>query len=432
MKHLNLTTGILTLTLLLTECSSSSSSSVSVGEQPAETVSAKAAEPLTAEAGIVKAELKDGALTLTILSEKMKENELEIDGDEYNGFKLDTPYPVEGITGSYTQLYIGLYGMDIFPTLYLLREDGTVETVSVWQRILDEETDRVFYSNGLLNNVTGIVSFEQRETEQQDKVGTWLTAYAIDADGNAYDLVAAQYYTDHPDMVPPTAEEAIKIVRDQQYVADQLAEGMDISCGGDTVYVYMGGEGEVCTVVYVGPDKEKDVTYEYAVGISKAVYVYEQDSETWLPLGMTAGILAEGGYDDLFVMVTDTDLAEYSYYRDTAEVIHTPLEGEHSQWVMFMPLYHDLTVTVELCSYDEKTDSFVGGEVVETFTSRRGQAYYISTELAETIPGLRIIAECTDEDSYPLTAVWYSTYDGSGEHPIQYVEGDTDTESLSN
>ena len=72
----------------------------------------------------VKAILDGNTLTVTILSGVVTDEYLNL-----SGIKYDEPYPVSGLEGKYTDLFIGSMGNSVSPFIFLLTDRGTVECV---------------------------------------------------------------------------------------------------------------------------------------------------------------------------------------------------------------------------------------------------------------------------------------------------------------
>lgn len=433
-KALSAAAVLLAMVLVLSGCGdininigSDSGSSLPLPSLPGGADEQEESAGLECQTDFIRAELKNGELTVTFLSED-KEKYYLPDGDYY-GFAYDTPHPVTGADSKYTDMYIGIMGQDYCPYLFLLREDGQVEYVPIYEQLFVEEGDaQMFSCKGLLDDVSDIVSFEQRNIpfDEDEGSGGYVTVIATDSSGKEYDLSNACYFTENPKEKPPSADEAMALVSELQIVVDRLSGGLSMVCGGETQYIYLGGIGETCTVVELGKGSGSSFAgkYKYAASGTGAVYYYDADMG-WTAANTTAELYSGAGYDDLFVMVTDENTTEYMNYLNAGERISTPAVGlDAVSDVMLMCLANNTHFRIELLgAYDEATDTFSNVEVYKEFDADRGDVFYISTDLAEALPPLRIVAT-SNESFYPMEAVWYALYDGSGENPIQYASGE--------
>jgi hypothetical protein len=169
----------------LASCSSTvSSSAEQAASQPSASPSAD--ESLSYTYSYVKADLLEGKLTVTLLSDEAKKIGLP-DGND-NGFSYDTPYTVQNIAGSYTKMYIGTIGQDTAPYLFLLTTDSKVECVPVCLQIFNNTSDSpAFSSIGLLKDISDIVSFKD-ETITEEDGGGYATVMAVDKKGSEHNL----------------------------------------------------------------------------------------------------------------------------------------------------------------------------------------------------------------------------------------------------
>lgn len=144
------------------------------------------ATPLSASYEFITAEVdENGVITV----------EYSSGGDEFSGldyqriygFKLDTPYTVDGCFGDYKELYIGNIGSDFEPYLLLLTEAGTLEFVDLFSCARYGE----YVCGGPVYGIQGVVSLSSGIVEGGNFY--YATVYARDAAGTEHDLLETLY-----------------------------------------------------------------------------------------------------------------------------------------------------------------------------------------------------------------------------------------------
>ncbi len=173
--------------LILTSCSKSTITEVNAPEQSSDTVNTVITEPSTqkeipdinktSSIAFVTAKLDNGEITITYNHDEDSDNYLP----KYTEY--DVANPVSSFNGSYTDIFCGIIGQDIFPYVFLLTEQGEVEFLCVMDCIMAG----MYCSQGMLDGLTDIVSFENG-TVDDGFGGGYATVFAIDSKGEKHDI----------------------------------------------------------------------------------------------------------------------------------------------------------------------------------------------------------------------------------------------------
>lgn len=162
-----------------------------------------------------------------------------VEGEEHEaegfGFDVARAYFVEGLYGTYEEVFIGSIGQGYFPYLFLRTEEGRVEYVN----LLEGMTAGFLCDGGVLGGVRGIVSFETGTVEAE--FGEYETVFAVDASGERHDLSGA---VSDADWVLPE-----ELAGTWSAEASESAEGSEVS---DYVLALEDGGGFTVTEIVSG------------------------------------------------------------------------------------------------------------------------------------------------------------------------------------
>lgn len=373
----------------------------------------------------VKAILDGNTLTVTILSGVVTDEYLNL-----SGIKYDEPYPVSGLEGKYTDLFIGSMGNSVSPFIFLLTDRGTVECVPVsdilyYWVIGERDADPVFASIGELPNLDNVISFYEK-TESYE-YGGYVTVYAVTADGDEVDLSFPYYYALYPQEAPPTEEKAIEILKDNDRFTNieyWLRQGMSIVVTGETEYICR----EHCLRVEVGTGSEESFAGEFvfAVGSSGAIYWYDETVDEWIPQNMMANIFSGSeDYMNLFAIICEPDGTELEniYFSGKMEevVVSDPMLYSETP-MLLIPLENSVNVKVEMIDFN--FDGEIESEtVIADLTLSRGDVCTIYAKMMYDTSPLIITATWQDGPT-EYNAVWWAVGGGEyGETYISYVTG---------
>lgn len=135
----------------------------------------------------VKAVLKDHRLTLTFHEENAAEWNLSED------LQLETPYEVEGLCGTYTDMALGILGMEYRPFLFLTDINGRVTCCNIMA--CAEAGDR-FYAVGPMDNIYDVVYYDYG-VEDLGEAGEVSTLFAHNKLGEDISLNQPAYDITH-------------------------------------------------------------------------------------------------------------------------------------------------------------------------------------------------------------------------------------------
>lgn len=99
------------------------------------------------------------------------------------GFAYDRNYPIAGCCGDYQTIFVGVCGQDLYPYVFLLTQGNTVEYADIFGGI----AGGLLCSGGPLYGLRDIVGFENGVC-QDEYGGGYTTVYAVDKNGEKYDL----------------------------------------------------------------------------------------------------------------------------------------------------------------------------------------------------------------------------------------------------
>ena len=373
----------------------------------------------------VKAILDGNTLTVTILSGIVTDEYLDL-----SGIKYDEPYPVSGLEGRYTDLFIGSMGNSVSPFIFLLTDRGTVECVPVsdilyYWVIGGRDADPEFASVGELPNLNNVISFCER-TESYE-YGGYVTVYAVTADGNEVDLSFPYYYALYPQETPPTEEEAIEILKANDRFTNieyLLRQGMSIVVTGETEYICR----EHCLRVEAETGEGESSAWEliFAVGSSGAIYEYDETVDEWIPQNMIANIFSGSeDYMNLFAIICEPDGTELEniYFSGKMEevVVFDPMLYSEIP-MLLIPLENNVNIKVKLIDFN--LDGEIESEtVIADLNLSRGDVCPIYAKMMYDTSPLIITATWYDGPT-EYNAVWWAVGGGEyGETYISYVTG---------
>ncbi len=442
--------GLLAVSLLLSGCenniqlnfdssgqsSDSAASQSSASASTSEAESEPSSEPATAESSdasepelfkeyeyeYVRATLKGNELTVTILSGDSADKSFGTSG----GLRYDEPYPVTGVTGSYTDVFVGSIGNSIMPYIFLLTEQGTVECVTVADNLIKWETgnragDPEFTDIGELPGVNNVVSF-YAGTAMDDDIG-YGTVFAVTAEGNEIDLSTPCYFAINPQIAPPGDEAAIEIlVGNAQAIGleDLLGRGMIMKGIGGTEYI----DEEYCSLIAVGTDSEESFVQEqlFAVSSSGAVYKFDAAADKWTASNKLAEIYSNNNdFWNLFSIICEPNGNELDEINPVGSLEEVDVTGFiHSDTPMILlPLKNNVRIKVEQIEF---TDEGVvkSDDVLADLTLNKGDLCAVYTKIMYDTSPLFIFATWQDgEEEY--NAGWWAV-GGGGEYGETYIE----------
>ena len=425
---------LLILLFLLTGCGGSQQQDSASPSRPAFGDSLDAlSSALTEGAGreyeyeYVKATLKDNALTITILSGDAADR----CPGAANGLCFDQPYPVSGLTGSYTDLFVGTMGNDVSPFVFLLTEQGAVECVPVGEALIEWAygpggVDPVFASLGELPGVSDVISFY--EDTVSDEGGGYVTVFAVTAAGEEIDLSFPYDYARSPQNAPPSATEAMEILMaddpatNMSYLHEQ---GMLMMDAGETESLY----GGYCPVIAVGTDHESEFVREkyFAVDPAGAIYDFDIMTQQWVPANMLANIYSNSqDYWDLFAIICEPNGHELNDIYSTGRVeevfISDPMLSSDTPMIL-LPLKNDVNIRVELVDFTPEGE-IISETVLADCTLSRGDLCAIYAKYMYDTSPLHIFATWQDGPSQ-FTAIWWAVGGGGvyGETYLEYITG---------
>lgn len=367
---------------------------------------------ITAEYEHVKAELRGGALTVTILP-----------GGDFPAAASGSAYPVTGLSGGYTDLFVGSMGNSVDSVfVFLLTESGTVECVPIGAPLAQwagggQEGDPAFVSLGELPKVSGVVSLHAGEVPLDE--GGYNTVFAVTAEGEELDLTFPYYYALNPQEAPPTEDEAVRILTE-----NGLADGMSFMPEGDAMYI----NGEYCAIIAAGKNSADSFVRElyFASGKSGAVYVYEVLGDCWLPSNRLAEIYSGStDFQDLFAVISEPNGNELSELRTEGRVVEAALDDPQLSSdvpMVLVPLKNGLKVKVELIDFVPGGD-IISEDVVEEYTLDRGDICAIYAHVMYDTSPLFVYAEWQDGPSVYSVYWWAVGGAEYGEDYMTYVAG---------
>ena len=373
----------------------------------------------------VKATLRDGTLTITLLPDAAAEH-----FGSNSGLRCNEPYPVSGLTGSYTDLFIGSMGNSVSPFVFLLTEGGGVECVPVGIVLEDwvisrPAGDPAFVSIGELPHVSDIVSFYE-DTVSYDN-GGYVTVFAVAADGVEADLSFPYYYAVNPQDAPPSEEMAEKIILDNLGPAgleDLVDRGLYMIAPGLVETI----NGDPCCLMGVGDEDTDNLGHlqYFAAAANGAVYERVGEPELWRPCNLLAEIYS-GSSDplDLFSIISEpngTELEELYFTGRKEEVFLSDSALASDTPMLLLPLKNDVNIKVELIDFN--IDGEIESEtVLADLTLSRGDLCAIYAHVMFDTSPLFIYAAWQDGPCEYTVYWWAVSGAGYGEVYMEYVAG---------
>ncbi len=313
-------------------------------------------------------------------------------------------YYVNDLDGEYTDICITSFSDHVWPYVFLLTEEGTVQCVPVGDQMLEEDFHAI-----TIDDVHDVTQFSQPVSTD---------AYAIRSDGYQYDLLHAYDKTlGFVESYEPYSDTATQIMMNQQSIFDQIQDGLTIRSLDDVIALY----GELCLLMETGKEENDTFTQNmlYAVGRSGSIYEYSQEENTWHGI-TTLSEVYELSYNDFYSLLSvATDLSDIPYasmLSSDTEVITT---NGTEDTIVLVPLQSNETIEICKIEYNETTQSFEETETYATIEhTKRGETYTVQLLIPETMPTIRI-----NVSYYDLSSQLDLTHDGKDNPGIYVLDG---------
>ena len=125
-------------------------------------------------------------------------------------------------------------------------------------------------------------------------------------------------------------------------------------------------------------------------------------------------ILARAGQDDLLLVLTDPNSAEYKAFAGLSTQSYVVDPGGDT--ILVVPVKNNTTIAIYDVVYNEDIEDFVIKKTLREFVGKTGEPIKVTAFLSEGIPSHMISGELGN-----MWATWLFAYDGEGTRGVQFV-----------